>query len=68
MTVHCVQCGQKREIECTEAEYKAWRGGTRIQDAMPRTPAEQRELLISGICGACFDKMFKEEDEELGDH
>lgn len=24
----------------------------------------QREILISGICGKCFDDMFKGEDDE----
>ena len=32
------------------------------QSAMPNVPADERELLISGICGPCFDAMFREED------
>ena len=35
-----------------------WKGGKYIQDAMPYLSADERELLISGTCGTCFDKMF----------
>ena len=34
-----------------------------IQNAMPNLSADDRELLISGICGPCFDKMFPPEEE-----
>jgi len=29
-----------------------------IQDHFPQLNADQRELLLSGICGTCFDNMF----------
>ena len=37
--------------------------GALIQDAMPYLSADDRELLISGTCGACFDKMFPPDPE-----
>ena len=39
-------------------DYQSWQNGKLIQDAMPYLTISQRELLISGICGTCFDKMF----------
>lgn len=44
-----------------------WQEGTLIQDAFPHLTADQRELLISGICGKCFDKMFAEPKGWPGD-
>lgn len=43
-------------------EFMAWDSGGMIQTAMPSVTADDRELLISGTCGPCFDKMFKEEE------
>ncbi len=39
-------------------DYKAWENGKVIQDAMPYLTPGEREVLISGTCGSCFDKMF----------
>lgn len=64
--VKCWNCEVSREITTTAAGWKAWRSGELIQDAMPEVSADDRELLISGTCGKCFDEMFPEipEDEE----
>jgi hypothetical protein len=35
-----------------------WQAGKYIQDAMPYLSKGERELLISGTCDECFDKMF----------
>ena len=42
-------------------DLKRWEDGELIQDAMPYLSAGERELLISGVCGKCFDKMFEED-------
>jgi hypothetical protein len=39
----------------------AWKEGMLIQDAMPELSADERQLLISGTCGKCWDKMFQED-------
>jgi hypothetical protein len=31
-----------------------------VQNIFPELSADLRELLISGTCGWCFDKMFKD--------
>lgn len=32
-----------------------------IQNALPDVSPEERELLISGICGNCYNELFNEE-------
>lgn len=59
MTVRCRTCGQLRPVDCTDEQYVRWKEGRElIQDVMPKTSKDQRELLLSGICGECFEKMF----------
>ena len=55
----CHMCSKEFTIEVPTNGYFAWCSGERIQKAMSDVPPEERELLISGICGKCFDKMFK---------
>jgi hypothetical protein len=58
ITIECRVCHEARPVNCTDDEYRAWQGGKLIQLAMPSTPKEERELLISGTCGACFTRIF----------
>ena len=37
--------------------------GKLIQNCFPYLTAGERELIISGICDTCFNKMFKNEVE-----
>tara|TARA_Y100000310_G_C20387451_1_gene671140 strand:+ start:362 stop:508 length:147 start_codon:yes stop_codon:yes gene_type:complete len=43
-------------------DFISWNNGSYIQNAMPYLSADERELLISGTCGPCFDVMFAEEN------
>ncbi len=60
----CNVCKNQTEMMVRFEDYAAWergRGnpsGPLIQDAMPYLTADEREVLISGTCGECFDKMF----------
>lgn len=68
-----VKCsaGCEREFlitEVTEAQFNAWKNGALIQVAMPELSKEVRELLISGTCNECWDKLFNlDEDEDEGE-
>ena len=57
----CVCCSETYSIIITDEQHmELVIGRKKIQDILPNhTPAE-RELLISGICGKCFDEMFAE--------
>ena len=56
--VNCIQCGEAQHIEARTADLDSWIGGELIQNAMPYLSADEREILISGVCGTCFDNMF----------
>ena len=57
--VTCRECKQAFEIAVNPDDVRKWQGGELIQRAMPYLTADERELLISGTCGSCFDKMWK---------
>lgn len=62
-----LQCRTCPHIETvlvpTEAVHR-WRRGALIQSVMPELSADQRELIISGTCGVCWDQMFGGEEDE----
>lgn len=60
----CCQCGKPQEIIVDDAALRKFRAGGFAQDCFPTLPAEQREFLISGICGDCWDEMFSDEGED----
>jgi hypothetical protein len=57
----CTKCLTEVLISVEYDDYEAWRNGELIQNAMPYLTADQREILISNICGDCFDLMFPED-------
>jgi hypothetical protein len=64
----CIKCRDVHILLVESEDYAAWQRGELIQDAMPYLSADEREILISGVCGRCFDEMFGEgEDDEYGD-
>jgi len=61
----CPFCSHVNYITVNEQDYYRWEDGELIQNAFPYLSAEERELLKTGICPSCWDKMFPpEEDEE----
>ena len=66
--VKCHHCGKDFMIEAysedvTEFYYNPNRRN--IQDIFPYLSAEVRELLISGTCDECWNKMFSFDGEDL---
>lgn len=60
--VVCNVCSGLYVVVCDANKYEKWRNGDGlIQDLLPELNADQREILISGTCGACFDIMFPPE-------
>lgn len=58
LTETCNVCNTDHTITLKSGQYDDWKSGTPIQVAMPTVSPDDRELLISGICGICFDNMF----------
>ena len=59
----CPFCGEYHEVMVSEADYAAWQGGELAQDAFPYLTADEREILISGICPKCWADTCGGEDE-----
>ncbi len=60
----CPSCGGTNEVTISLASYLKWqREGELIQFAMPDLSADEREMLMTGTCPPCWDKMFGEDDE-----
>ena len=59
MAVSCNMCAANHVIFVKMHDYIEWKNGAGfIQDLMPYHSDADRELLISGTCGPCFDSMF----------
>lgn len=63
VSIECVICGHEHFMLVDEADLLAWQNGKLAQDAFPYLSADEREMLISGICPACWDRMFGGEDK-----
>lgn len=67
LSVDCRMCNQFFQIPMTpeqEAELDKPRSERMpVQDIFPELPAATRELLISGTCMSCWDRLFPEDDE-----
>lgn len=62
-TVPCPGCGEQHEIKVPVLGLQLWRNGeAHIQDALPMLGPDEREMLMTGYCGPCWDRDFKEEE------
>ena len=57
---NCPFCDEYHEVLVSEANYAEWQGGELAQNAFPYLTADEREILISGICPDCWGRMFGE--------
>lgn len=63
ITKTCPICKTATTIKVENKDYKDWVNGKYAQRAFPYLTADQREILISGICGKCYENMFKATEE-----
>ena len=64
VNTQCRLCGDKKVLYLPKSGYEKYMEGMAIQDAMPDVDAADRELLISGVCHVCWDKIALEDDDE----
>lgn len=65
----CPFCGRGNEVEVNEADYWDWDDGELAQVAFPYLSADEREMLITGICPQCWNKYFgSDEEPDPDDH
>lgn len=62
VVTQCPFCGRGNEVEVNETDYWDWDDGMMVQDAFPYLSAGEREMLISGCCSTCWNKMFGGEE------
>jgi hypothetical protein len=58
LDVKCKRCKRAQELEVNVNDLRDWQSGKLIQNAMPYLTANEREMLISGLCEKCYDKLF----------
>ena len=63
----CPMCGQFHYVEVKECDFYAWQAGELAQSAFPYLSADEREMLISGICPNCWNEVFGEPEENEHD-
>lgn len=65
--IMCQDCRTYKTVNITQEQYEDWLENKSnlplIQYHFSHLTEDKRELLISNICGPCFDKIFGEEDE-----
>lgn len=54
----CPFCDNLVQVEAPTSGFEAWTRGTPIQTALPSLSAENRELLLTGICPSCWKETF----------
>ena len=54
----CPFCGNQWSIQVFEKDYIAWQKGELVQKAFPYLSGDEREMLISGMCVECQEKIF----------
>lgn len=64
----CPCCKKEHVVHLTDDQsmrYKEYVGGNgHIQDLLPDLSADDREMLISGVCPACFAALAEDEEDE----
>ena len=58
VTKQCLHCKGLTSLLLDKDKYKTWQHGELIQNVWPEWTAEQRELLISGMHGDCWTRVF----------
>jgi len=69
----CPICNKTTPVFVDEKDYFDWKDGALAQNVFWYLDANEREMLISGICPECWENMFgssedEEEDEDDPDY
>jgi len=63
----CVLCLHTVSLTVNENDCNDYMHGKPVVEAFPYLSAGERELLISGICPDCWDKMYAGLKDDAGD-
>lgn len=56
----CISCNKTVSIEIEESDYERYEAGSVYIQEIPGLTLDEREFLISRICGQCFDRITEE--------
>lgn len=59
----CYSCGKQQSVQVDSVAFEKFERGQFAQNCFPNISAAEREFLISGICGVCWDEMFPPDEE-----
>jgi len=63
--VTCVHCGITYQLIANAKDVQAWKNNEGyIQDLLAYLSPAEREMLISGTCGTCWQQIWGVDDEE----
>jgi len=68
VNVVCRLCEKSQIVTVPREGYLRFQKGTAIQYAMPEIPADQRELLVSGVCPTCWKELETESEGDEEDY
>jgi len=59
----CKLCGSDHRIFLNQRDFDTWQDGNGyIQEVLHYLTASERELLISGTCNICWQRMYPNDD------
>lgn len=58
----CPYCRCHNLVTVLVSEFENWENGELIQKAFPELSADDRELLLTGICSKCWNEIFGDDD------
>lgn len=61
----CPICGKESNVEVEFEDYLKFQNGELIHNCFPYLSIEDREKLITGICGKCWNTIFNESDDDI---
>lgn len=61
----CIVCSTVTQMIVPTVHFQKWLDGAHIQESLITLSPGNRELLITSICGTCFDDVTEEDDDEL---
>lgn len=67
ITGPCYYCKSPQTVQVAISDLARFRDGVYAQNCFSYLSPADREFLISGICGKCWDDMFSTEDVNHGD-
>lgn len=64
LTRRCDLCGKDVSMYVQPGDFEKFLAGVgHIQDIFPYLADDERELLLNGFCGPCFDSFCPPDDE-----